>query len=121
MKTFASVAIAAASASATDCSYFYDLGCTSGDVTTNPAEWADRSFQTYLPGSDKYQEQYEGLGRVMCYNQIKYDADRSGATVTARCRTHSNISSVQYKWGDSEFAPTRSMLVLTRPRLFPCK
>jgi hypothetical protein len=59
-----------------DCSYFYDLQCSSGDATTNPPEWADRSFQTYLPGSAKYKEEYEGLGRVMCYNQITYGGDQ---------------------------------------------
>ena len=31
-------------ATADDCSWFQDLGCTAGDVTTNPTDWADRSF-----------------------------------------------------------------------------
>ncbi len=98
MKSFTAASVIAVAAFADDCSYYYNLGCSSGDVTTNPPDWADRSFQTYLPGSDKYQEQYEGLGRVMCYNHIKYDESRSSATVTARCRTHNSVQSVSYNW-----------------------
>ena len=103
MKTFALAAIAGVS-TATDCSYFYDLGCSSGDATTNPPEWADRSFQTYLPGSSSYEEQYQGLGRIMCYNQILYDnAVQMSATVHAHCRTHESITSVQYNWNGEGF------------------
>lgn len=87
----------------TDCSYFYNLQCQSGDATTNPADWAERSFQTYLPGSDKYQPQYEGLGRVMCYNNITYSSDRSSATVEARCRQHSSVGSLSYNWNNEGF------------------
>ncbi len=65
-----SSALIASMATAVDCSYFYNLGCTSGSATTNPPDWADRSFQTYLPGSAHYKEEYAGLGRVMCYNHI---------------------------------------------------
>ena len=70
MKYFSTALLLATSALADDCSYFYDLGCSSGDATTNPPEWAERSFQTYLPTSEKYEEQFAGLGRVMCYNHI---------------------------------------------------
>ncbi len=99
MKSFVAASVIAVAAFAEDCSYFYDLGCSAGDVTTNPPEWAERSFQTYLPGSEKYQDQYEGLGRVMCYNHILYDnAVRASGMVTARCRTHSSITSIQYNW-----------------------
>ena len=70
IKTFGAALIAATASAQTDCSYFYNLQCTSGSVTTNPADWANRSFQTWLPGSDKYKPEYEGLGRVMCYNHI---------------------------------------------------
>ena len=97
--TFASAALqATAFFSDDDCSYFYDLQCTSGDQTTNPPDWAERSFQTYLPGSAKYKDAYEGLGKVMCYNQITYSADRSSATVEAKCRQHSSVDSLQYNW-----------------------
>lgn len=81
-----------------DCSYFQNLQCTSGEQTNQPAEWADRSFQTYLPGSANYKDAYQGLGRVMCYNHIQYDSDRTSATVTARCRQHSSIKSIQFNW-----------------------
>jgi len=56
MKSYTVASVLAVAALADDCSYFYDLGCTSGDVTTNPSDWADRSFQTYLPGSKKFQD-----------------------------------------------------------------
>ena len=71
MKSFACAALMSVMALADDdCSYFQGLQCTSGDQTTNPDDWAERSFQTYLPGSDLYKDEYEGLGRVMCYNHI---------------------------------------------------
>lgn len=81
-------------------------------MTTNPADWADRSFQTYLPGSDLYKEEYEGLGRVMCYNHIKYDdAARTSATVTARCRQHSSITDLTYNWNGEDFSASDSYSV----------
>jgi hypothetical protein len=86
-----------------DCSYFYNLGCSSGDATTNPPEWEDRAFQTYLPGSDKWVEAYEGLGRVMCYEQITYSADRTSATVEAKCRTQKSVGTLLYNWNGIGF------------------
>ena len=46
------------------------MGCKSGTQTTNPPEWAERSFQTFLPGDPNYKPEFEGLGRVMCYTAI---------------------------------------------------
>jgi len=34
----------------------------------------------------------------MCYNHIQYDAGRTSATVTARCRQHDSVQSLQYNW-----------------------
>jgi len=70
MKGFTVAALMAVCSIADDCSFFQGLQCTSGSQTTNPPDWADRSFQTYLPGSAHYNEAYQGLGRVMCYNHI---------------------------------------------------
>lgn len=54
-----------------DCSSFQnEMGCKSGTQTTNPPEWAERSFQTFLPGDPNYKPEFEGLGRVMCYTAI---------------------------------------------------
>ena len=86
-----------------DCSYFYNLQCTSGDQTTNPPDWAERSFQTYLPGSANYKEEYEGLGRVMCYNNITYSEDRQRATVEAVCRQHSSVTKLEYNWNNQGY------------------
>ena len=92
IKKFATAVVLVTSALAqTDCSYFYNLGCSSGSATTNPADWANRSFQTPLPGSANWKPEYEGLGRVMCYNNIQYSGDRKSATVEAKCRTHSSV------------------------------
>ena len=105
MKSFACLALISAFASAEDCSFYQNLGCTGGDVTKNPADWANRSFQTYLPGSDLYKEEYEGLGRVMCYNHIKYDDEsKTSATVTARCRQHSSITDLSFDWNNEGFS-----------------
>jgi hypothetical protein len=103
LRHFAATLIAAIASAQTDCSYFGNLGCSSGSATTNPPDWAERSFQTFLPGSPNYKPEYEGLGRVMCYNNIQYSADRSSATVEARCRTHSSIKSVAYNWNNAGF------------------
>jgi hypothetical protein len=97
------LSVAATMVQADDCSFFYDLGCSSGDVTTNPADWAERSFQTWLPGSEHYKEEYEGLGRIMCYNNYTYASDRQSATVEARCRTHKSVTEVQYNWNGEGF------------------
>jgi len=78
---FTVAALVAACASAVDCSFFQNLGCTDGQVTTNPADWVDRSFQTPLPGTPMWKEEYQGMGRVVCYNSIVYTSDRSSAQV----------------------------------------
>ncbi len=52
------------------------MGCTSGQATNPPADWQQRSFQTPLPHDPYYKPEYEGLGRVMCYNNIVYSSDR---------------------------------------------
>jgi alpha-amylase len=46
------------------------MGCASGSTTTYPADWSNRSFQTFLKGDAYYKPEYEGLGRVMCYPAI---------------------------------------------------
>jgi hypothetical protein len=87
-----------------DCSNFNgEMGCASGSTTTYPADWANRSFQTYLEGDALYKPEYEGLGRVMCYPAIKYNSSRSSATVEMRCRTHSSVTNVQYNFGGKGF------------------
>jgi hypothetical protein len=71
----------------TDCSNFNsEMGCLSGTTTTYPDDWAQRSFQTFLPGDPYYKDQYEGLGRLGCYSAILYETDRKSATVDVRCR-----------------------------------
>ena len=69
-RSFAATLMTSVAVAQTDCSYFYNLGCADGSTTTNPPDWANRSFQTPLPGSPDYKPEYEGLGRVMCYNNI---------------------------------------------------
>ena len=57
MKYFSVAAVMAVSAHAQandDCSWFQDLQCTSGDQTKNPDDWAQRSFQTYLPTDEQH-------------------------------------------------------------------
>jgi hypothetical protein len=51
-------ALLAPLALAHDCSYFYDLQCTSGDQTNQPESWTNRTFQTPLPGSDNWKPEY---------------------------------------------------------------
>jgi hypothetical protein len=79
------------------------MGCRSGQETKNPADWADRSFQTPLPGDNYYKKEYQGLGRVACFNDIKYNAGRTSATVEVRCRKHSSITSLKYNFNKSGF------------------
>ena len=87
-----------------DCSSFQgEMGCRSGQETKNPADWAQRSFQTPLPGDPYYKPAYQGLGRVMCYNNIKYNSGRTSATVEVRCRQHSSITKVQYNFNNEGF------------------
>lgn len=46
-------------AMAEDCSNFNgEMGCTGGQVTRNPDDWANRSFQTFLPGDEQYKDAY---------------------------------------------------------------
>jgi len=84
------------------------VGCTSGTATTNPPDWAERSFQTWLPGSPNYKPEYEGLGRIMCYNNIQYSTDRTSATVEARCRIHNFIQKVYYNWNNEGFVSSNT-------------
>lgn len=86
------IAAVATIASAADCSNFNgEMSCKSGSQTTYPDDWAQRSFQTFLPGSPYYKDKYEGLGRIACYSAIKYGGDRKSASVEIRCRQHSSI------------------------------
>lgn len=95
-----------------DCSNFNgEMGCASGSTTTNPSDWAKRSFQTPLPGDPYYKVEYEGLGRVMCYPAIKYNSSRTSASVEMRCRTHSSITSVQHNFGGKGFQSTKTVEV----------
>lgn len=87
-----------------DCSNFNgEMGCSSGTATTYPDTWAERSFQTFLPGDANYKDSYEGLGRIMCYSSIAYASDRKSATVNVKCKQHSTISSLQYNFNDKGF------------------
>jgi hypothetical protein len=63
------------------------MGCRSGQETKNPADWAHRSFQTFLPGDHNYKPEYESLGRVMCYSNIKYSSGRDSANVDDQMQT----------------------------------
>lgn len=84
-----------------DCSSFQgEMGCRSGQEVHNPPDWADRSFQTFLPGDPYYKPEFEGLGRLMCYSSIKYAAGRGSADVTIKCRQHSSITKVQYNFNN---------------------
>jgi len=91
-----------------ECSNFNgNVGCKGGDDTRYPDEWSKRAFQTFLPdGVDKdmYKPEYEGLGRVMCYNQAIYSPNRESATLKAVCRQHDSIVKMEYKWGDNDFS-----------------
>ena len=86
-----------------DCSFFQNLGCQNGSDTRYPDDWADRAFQTWLPGSEKHQDGFEGLGRVMCYNNITYASDRQSAEVEAVCRQHSSVQKLEYNWAGQGF------------------
>ena len=95
-----------------DCNNFNgDMGCKDGQQTRYPDDWSKRSFQTFLkdgPDSHMYKPEYEGLGRVMCYNKVSYTADRKSATVEAKCRQHDSITKVQYNWNGSGFTDTNT-------------
>ena len=62
-------------ASADDCSKFENLGCQD-QAHNNPADWSKRSFQTPLPGSPYYHENYESLGKIMCHVHNVYASDK---------------------------------------------
>ena len=62
------------------------MGCSSGQATKYPDDWANRSFQTFLPGDAQYKDSYQSLGRIMCYNGFVYASDRKSATLEVRCR-----------------------------------
>lgn len=47
----------------------------------------------------------------MCFNQITYAEDRASATVEARCRTHSSVTSVQYNWNGEGFGDSSTYQV----------
>jgi alpha-amylase len=79
------------------------MGCTSGQATNPPTDWSARSFQTPLPHDPYYKPEYEGLGRVMCYNNIVYNNGLTSATVEVRCRQHSSINKVQYNFNKQGF------------------
>lgn len=97
---------------AADCSNFQgEMGCSSGSVTKNPEDWANRSFQTFLPGDSQYKKEYESLGRVMCYSAIKYASDRKSAEVEIRCRQHSSIKSLSYNFDNKGYQSSKTFKV----------
>ena len=90
-----------------DCGNFNgETGCPSGDQTRYPDEYKQRAFQTYLkdgPDADKYREEFEGLGRVMCFNKVSYSSDRQSASVEAKCRQHDSVNELQYNFNNEGF------------------
>jgi alpha-amylase len=44
----------------------------------------------------------------MCYNNIQYSADKSTATVEARCRQHSSVQSLAYNWNNEGFHSSKT-------------
>ena len=87
------------------------MGCTSGQATNPPSDWSARSFQTPLPHDPYYKAEYEGLGRVMCYNNIVYNSGRTSATVEVRCRQHSSVNKVQYNFDHQGFGDSNKHTV----------
>ena len=55
-----------------------------------------------------YKPEYEGLGKVMCFNNIVYSADRSSATVEAKCRQASDVTSLSYAWNGADYSDKAS-------------
>lgn len=90
-----------------DCSNFNGhVGCTSGDQTRYPDDWSKRAFQTFLkdgPDAHMYKDEYEGLGRVMCFNKITYASDRKSATVEAVCRKHDSVTDLAFNWNGAGY------------------
>jgi len=90
-----------------DCSNFNDhTGCTDGQQTRYPDDYGKRAFQTFLKDgvdSHMYRPEYEGLGRVMCFNNVVYSSDKSSATVTATCRKQESITKMEYNWNGAGF------------------
>jgi hypothetical protein len=60
-----------------------------------------------------YKPEYEGLGRVMCYNQAVYAPNRESATLNANCRKHDSIVKMEYKWGDADYSEESSFQATT--------
>ena len=91
-----------------DCSNFNGhVGCTDGQQTRYPDDWSNRAFQTFMKdGVDAhmYRPEYEGLGRIMCFNKVTYAGDRQSAKVEATCRQHKSITEVQYNWNGQGFS-----------------
>lgn len=58
-----------------------------------------------------YKPEYEGLGRVMCYNQVVYQSGRQSATINANCRQHDSIKTIQYNWNNEGFVSSSSYKV----------
>lgn len=55
-----------------------------------------------------YKPEYEGLGRVMCYNQVVYQSGKQSATINAHCRQHDSIKTIQYNWNNEGFVSSSS-------------
>ena len=51
-----------------------------------------------------YKDTYEDLSRLMCYNHVVYDADRTSASVETLCRQHASITDVTYSYDGQDFA-----------------
>jgi hypothetical protein len=80
-----------------DCSWFQDVGCTSGDQTNVPSDWSNKNFQTPLDSS-LFNPAY---GLLSCYSSTQYASGLQSAQVEVACRTHSDAQSVQYRFGES--------------------
>lgn len=95
-----------------DCFNFNgEVGCTDGKQTRYPDDWSKRAFQTFLkdgPDAAMYKPQYEGLGRVMCYNKVVYGKDKKSATSNAVCRKHDSITKLEFNWANKGFVSAAS-------------
>lgn len=80
-----------------DCSWFQDVGCTSGSQTNVPTDWSNKNFQTPLD-STKFNPAY---GLLSCYSSTQYASGLQSASVQVNCRTHSDAQSVQYRFGSN--------------------
>ena len=50
-----------------------------------------------------YKDTYEDLSRIMCYNHVKYNTDRTIATVETLCRQHASITELTYSYKGHDF------------------